>query len=116
MSTYRAKQLIRDNLNIPTLPAVVQEISLLVDNPKSGTAEIGALIAQDAPLAAKVLRIAGSAYYGLRERCLSTEQASSVLACACFAMLSRKPQSFNSSTTCNRYPDSRSMSSGATAS
>jgi HD-like signal output (HDOD) protein len=79
MSTYRAKQLIRDNLNIPTLPAVVQEISLLVDNPKSGTAEIGALIAQDAPLAAKVLRIAGSAYYGLRERCLSTEQASSVL-------------------------------------
>jgi HD-like signal output (HDOD) protein len=57
----------------------VQEISLLVDNPKSGTAEIGALIAQDAPLAAKVLRIAGSAYYGLRERCLSTEQASSVL-------------------------------------
>jgi HD-like signal output (HDOD) protein len=79
MSTFRAKQLIRDNLSIPTLPAVVQQITVLMDDPESGTAEIGSLVGQDAPLAAKVLRIANSAYYGLRERCLSTEQACSVL-------------------------------------
>ena len=79
MSTFRAKQLIRDNLSIPTLPAVIQQITAMMADPDSGTGEIGALIGQDAPLAAKVLRIANSAYYGLRERCLSTEQASSVL-------------------------------------
>ncbi len=79
MTTFRAKQLIRDNLSIPTLPAIIQAITAMMDDPDSGTAEIGALIAQDAPLAAKVLRIANSAYYGLRERCLSAEQASSVL-------------------------------------
>jgi HD-like signal output (HDOD) protein len=79
MSTFRAKQLIRDNLNIPTLPVVIQRITALIDDPESGTAEIGQVISEDAPLAAKMLRIANSAYYGLRERCLSTEQASSVL-------------------------------------
>ena len=79
MSTFRAKQLIRDNLSIPTLPAVVQKISNMIQDPDSGAAEIGMLVADDAPLAAKVLRIANSAYYGLRERCLSTEQATSVL-------------------------------------
>lgn len=79
MSTFRAKQLIRDNLSIPTLPVVIQRISQLIDDPESGTAEIGRVVSEDAPLAAKVLRIANSAYYGLRERCLSTEQASSVL-------------------------------------
>jgi len=79
MSTFRAKQLIRDNLSIPTLPVVIHRISQLIDDPESGTAEIGRVVSEDAPLAAKVLRIANSAYYGLRERCLSTEQASSVL-------------------------------------
>ena len=79
MSTQRAKELIRDNLSIPTLPAVVQRISAMIADPEMGTAEIGAAVGEDAPLAAKVLRIANSSYYGLRERCLSTEQASGVL-------------------------------------
>lgn len=79
MTSFRAKQLIRDNLSIPTLPAVVHRITELIDDPESGTGEIGRVISEDAPLTAKVLRIANSAYYGLRERCLSTEQASSIL-------------------------------------
>jgi putative nucleotidyltransferase with HDIG domain len=79
MSLQRAKDLIRDNLSIPTLPEVVQRITAMIEDPQVGTAEIGGVVAEDAPLAAKVLRIANSAYYGLRERCLSAEQASAVL-------------------------------------
>ena len=79
MSIQRAKELIRDNLSIPTLPEVVQRISAMIEDPQMGTSEIGAVVAEDAPLAAKVLRIANSAFYGLRERCLSAEQASAVL-------------------------------------
>jgi putative nucleotidyltransferase with HDIG domain len=79
MSTQRAKELIKNNLSIPTLPEVVQRISKMIEDPELGTAEIGAAVGEDAPLAAKVLRIANSAYYGLRERCVSTEQASGVL-------------------------------------
>lgn len=68
-----------NNLTIPTLPEVVQRVTTLVENPESGTREIGAVIAEDAPLAAKVLRIANSSYYGLREPCVSAEQAGTVL-------------------------------------
>jgi putative nucleotidyltransferase with HDIG domain len=79
MPAQRPKDLIRKNLSIPTLPAVVQRISAMIEDPTNGTAEIGAVVALDAPLAAKVLRIANSAYYGLNQRCLSAEQASAVL-------------------------------------
>ena len=75
----RAKLIAARSLNIPTLPAVVEEVRRLIADPKSGTLEIGKLVAQDPPLAAKVLKIANSAYYGLRERCVSTEQACAVL-------------------------------------
>jgi len=79
MTNPRAKELIRDNLTIPTLPEIVQRVTMLMEDPGIGTAEIGQVLGEDAPLAAKVLRIANSSFYGLRERCLSTEQAAGVL-------------------------------------
>ena len=79
MSIHRAKELIRDNLNIPTMPEVIGKIQAMLNDPDSGTKEMGELISQDAPLSAKVLRIANSAYYGLRQPCVSTEQASAIL-------------------------------------
>lgn len=79
MSQQPIQQLIRNNLTIPTLPEVVLRIRAIINDPDSGTAEVGALIAEDAPLAAKVLRIANSAYYGLSGECASTEHASTVL-------------------------------------
>lgn len=79
MTSKRPQDLIRDNLSIPTLPAVVQRISNMIDDPDTGCAEVGKLVSEDAPLTAKVLRIANSAFYGLSERCMSSEQAASVL-------------------------------------
>jgi HD-like signal output (HDOD) protein len=68
-----------NNLTIPTLPAIVQRVTALVEDPETGCSEIGQVIAEDAPLAAKVLRIANSSYYGLRTPCVSAEQAGTVL-------------------------------------
>lgn len=79
MSFHKAEDLIRNAISLPTLPLMVARINALVDDPDVGTREIGAAVAEDAPLAAKVLKIANSAYYGLRERVLSTEHASAVL-------------------------------------
>lgn len=79
MSQQSIQQLIRSNLSIPTLPEVVLRIREVMDDPDAGTAEIGAMVSEDAPLAAKVLRIANSAYYGLSGECVSTEHASTVL-------------------------------------
>jgi putative nucleotidyltransferase with HDIG domain len=73
------KDVIQNNLSIPTIPEVVQRVAALVEDPESGTAEIGEVISGDAPLAAKVLRIANSAFYGLSGTCVSTEQASTIL-------------------------------------
>jgi putative nucleotidyltransferase with HDIG domain len=75
----RAKTLASKSLNIPTLPAVVQKMREMIADPKCGAADIGVLVAQDPPLAAKVLKIANSAFYGLAQRTVSTEQACTVL-------------------------------------
>ncbi len=79
MSNPSIKDLIRNNLSIPTLPDVVLQINKMIEDPDAGTAEIGSLVSRDAPLAAKVLRIANSSYYGLSGECVSTEHASTVL-------------------------------------
>jgi putative nucleotidyltransferase with HDIG domain len=78
-SNLGVRALMRSNLSIPTLPEVVMRVNELIEKPDTGCREIGALVAEDAPLAAKVLRIANSAYYGLANACLSTEHASTVL-------------------------------------
>lgn len=80
MSNLRARQLLsHKNITIPTLPAVVQKVQRMLEDPNTGAKEIGMLVASDAPIAAKVLKIANSAYYGLRERCIAPEHASAVL-------------------------------------
>lgn len=80
MTNVRARQLISSkNISIPTLPAVVQKVQKLLENPNTGAKELGDVIAADAPISAKVLKIANSAYYGLRERCLQPQHASAVL-------------------------------------
>lgn len=73
------QQFVRQHLTIPTLPEVVLRINEVMAQPDTGCAEIGALVAEDAPLAAKVLRLANSAYYGLAGRCGTTEHAATVL-------------------------------------
>ena len=77
--TVTAEQLIEGRLNLPTLPAIVAKINALVDDPEVGTREIGQAVNEDAPIAAQVLRIANSAFYGLRAKVLSTEHATAIL-------------------------------------
>jgi putative nucleotidyltransferase with HDIG domain len=77
--SHAAQDLIQENVALPTLPQVVAKINSLAGDPDVGTREIGQAVAEDAPIAAKVLKIANTAYYGLREKVLSTEHASAVL-------------------------------------
>lgn len=68
-----------DSFAIPTMPAVANRITTMLQDPNVGLRDIAQVVAQDAPLAAKVLKIANSSFYGLRERCASTTQAASIL-------------------------------------
>lgn len=66
-------------MNIPSLPEVIVRLNELIDRGDVRMSELGAQIALDPPLAAKALRIANSAYFGLRVPVTSIEHAASVL-------------------------------------
>lgn len=79
MNAETVKKRVASRLNIPSLPTVVQKLDELLKDPDVGMREVGAMIGQDPPLAAKVLRIANSSYYGLREPAVTIEHAAGVL-------------------------------------
>ncbi len=79
MSITRAQQLVERNIKLPTLPHVVARISALASDANSSAEEMGAAIQQDAPIAAKVLKIANSAYYGVQDEVVATDRAASIL-------------------------------------
>ncbi len=50
---------------LPTLPTIVYELSQLINDPMSSTAEIEKLMSTDQSLTTKVLRLVNSAYYAI---------------------------------------------------
>ncbi|MFP4397406.1 MAG: HDOD domain-containing protein, partial [Desulfonatronovibrio sp.] len=64
--------------DLPTLPAVLEEVSVLVEDPDSSTEQIAKAISQDQVLSAKVLKMVNSPIYGFPRR-ISTIQHALVL-------------------------------------
>jgi putative nucleotidyltransferase with HDIG domain len=73
------KERLGEKLELPSLPAAVQRVNALIDDPTAGMREVGAAIGLDPPLTAKLLRIVNSAYYGLSVPVVSVEHAASIL-------------------------------------
>ena len=61
--------------NLPTLPVVVQQIQKLIASPNSSMVQIAAIIARDQAIAARVIRLINSAFYGLGGKVASIQQA-----------------------------------------
>ena len=68
-----------ESLNVPTLPQVVARLQAMVEDHDVGIREIAVVVAEDAPIAAKVLRVANSSFYGLQEPATTIEHATTVL-------------------------------------
>lgn len=64
---------------LPSIPAVVQELIASFDNPELDTQKLALKIGQDQALSAKVLRVANSAFYGLPRQIGSIQEAVTVL-------------------------------------
>jgi len=64
---------------IPSLPEVVMQVVKLVNNPLADAREIHAIVKKDSAMAAKMLRMVNSVYYGLEQPVHDLEQAISVL-------------------------------------
>lgn len=71
---------ILNNLHqLPSIPAVVQELIASFDNPDLDSHHLAQKIGQDQALSAKVLRVANSAFYGLPRQIGSIQEAVTVL-------------------------------------
>lgn len=65
--------------DLPTLPHVVQRLATMISRPTVSAEEIGTIIEKDQVLAAKVLRLANSPFYGFPSRIGSVSHAVIVL-------------------------------------
>ena len=61
-------QMIKNISSIPTLPTVIERMTRLLQNPKTSAEEVGKAITTDQALAAKVLKLVNSAFYGFPGR------------------------------------------------
>ena len=53
--------------HLPSLPEVVTEVARVVDDPRSGAAQVYDVMKKDASMVAKILQMVNSAFYGLSE-------------------------------------------------
>ena len=64
---------------VPSLPEVVMQLCRMVNDPHISTAQINAIMVKDPAMAAKMLRMVNSVYYGLKEPVNDLEKAIAVL-------------------------------------
>ncbi len=74
-----AHELVERVQELPTLPAVIGRINAEMAKESLTSASLGVIVAEDASLAAMVLKLANSAYYGLVKQVDSVERAITVL-------------------------------------
>ena len=64
----KIRRKIEELKNLPTLPGVIQKISLMVESQNTSAEEVGKIISKDQILSANVLRLINSAFYGFPGR------------------------------------------------
>lgn len=73
------KRILRDLSGLPSMPQIVFKAHAIMDNPNSSTKQVAELIETDPAIAAKVLKMANSAYYGMSGKVSSVQHAAVVL-------------------------------------
>ncbi len=69
------KNSLRNTKNLPTLPGIINKLTRMADNPDTTTEQIGKVISKDHILAAKLLKLVNSAFYGFPQRISSLSGA-----------------------------------------
>lgn len=79
MISRQISKLIKNEIQLPTLPAVAAEILQAVNNDDAALAELGRIIAVDPALSAKMLRVANSGLFTCHREVTDLKRAMSVL-------------------------------------
>jgi len=66
---------LRETKNLPTLPGIISKLTKMADDPDTTTEQMGKVIAMDHILAAKLLKLVNSAFYGFPQRISSLSSA-----------------------------------------
>ena len=59
---------------LPTIPAVLKRLSVILEKPRVTIVEISSFISNDPALTTKVLKMVNSAIYGFRDHAFGTER------------------------------------------
>ena len=68
-------RLLESAVDVPTLPATMLRVMELADDPNCSSADLAQVVLTDASLAAQVLKLANSSYYGFAGKISSVHQA-----------------------------------------
>lgn len=71
--------LLEEIVTLPSMPATLARIVKLVGDPDCALSDVGKAISADPAIALKTLRLVNSAYYGLRQKVSSVENAVTLL-------------------------------------
>ena len=66
-------------VTLPTIPTILAALNSAISDPDSAASDIAEIISRDPPTATKVLRLANSAYYGLRSKISTINHAVTML-------------------------------------
>lgn len=69
------RKALREIKNLPTLPGIVMKLTKMAEDPETTTEQMGKVISKDHILAAKLLRLVNSAFYGFPQRISSLNSA-----------------------------------------
>jgi len=75
LTKYTIESLLAETVTLPSLPASVQNILSLIENPNTKLADLSHAISLDPSISFKLLRLVNSAYYGLGQKVTSIEHA-----------------------------------------
>ncbi len=79
MADYLIEQFIQEASMLPPIPETAQKALAIIRDPETNAADLADILASDQVLAARVLRWANSAYYGMESRIVTVRQAIVIL-------------------------------------
>lgn len=74
-----AAELIRDHIELVSLPEVCMQVQAVADDPRSSADEMGRVISQDPALTARLLKLVNSAYFGFPAKVETVTRAVSLV-------------------------------------
>lgn len=74
-----SESIVEGIVTLPTIPVILSALNEAISDPESSASDIASIISRDPPTATKVLRLANSAYYGLRSKVNTINHAVTML-------------------------------------